>query len=59
MAAGDLPPVRERVPETPSVVTLNGTGQSPGHYGGDLRLLMGKPKDVRMMMVYGYARLVA
>jgi peptide/nickel transport system substrate-binding protein len=59
VAAGDLPPVRERVPETPSIVTLNGTGQSPGRYGGDLRLLMGKPKDVRMMMVYGYARLVA
>lgn len=59
VAAGDMPPVRERVPETPSIVTLNGTGQSPGRYGGDLRLLMGKPKDVRMMMVYGYARLVA
>ena len=59
VAAGDLPPVRERVPETPSIVTLNGTGQSLGRYGGDLRLLMGKPKDVRMMMVYGYARLVA
>ncbi len=59
VAAGDLPPVTERVPETPSVVTLNGEGQSLGRYGGDLHLLMGKPKDVRMMMVYGYARLVA
>ncbi len=59
VAAGDLPPVTERVPETPSIVRLIGTGQSPGRYGGDLRLLMGKPKDVRMMMVYGYARLVA
>jgi peptide/nickel transport system substrate-binding protein len=59
VATGDLPPVAQRVPETPSVVSLNGDGQSPGRYGGDLRLLMGKPKDVRMMAVYSYARLVS
>lgn len=29
-----------------------------GQYGGTMRLLMGKSKDIRMMMVYGYARLI-
>ena len=29
-----------------------------GRYGGDLRMLMAKDRDIRMMVVYGYARLV-
>jgi len=32
--------------------------QAPGKYGGQLVLLMGRSKDVRLMVVYGYARLV-
>ena len=58
--AGKLPPVAERLPETPLVVDLEkGPGTSLGRHGGELRMLMGKPKDVRMLVVYAYARLVA
>lgn len=57
VASGDLPPVAERLPEEPSVATFL-EEQKPGKYGGTMRLLMGRSKDIRMMMVYGYARLV-
>jgi len=36
----------------------DGDARRPGKYGGTLRMLMGKSKDIRMMMVYGYARLL-
>ncbi len=55
---GTLPPVRERLPETPAVVDMSGEGRSIGAHGGTLNILMGRAKDIRMMMVYGYARLV-
>ena len=56
--AGDLPPLAERLPEVPLVYPMDQPWQSLGHYGGDLRLLMGKDRDLRQMTVYGYARLV-
>ena len=52
VADGNLPNVEDRVPAEPAVV--DGTGK-PGH---QLRMLMSSPKDTRMMVVYGYARLV-
>ena len=58
VAKGEIPPVQARLPKTPMVVRLSEEGKQPGRHGGDLRLLMGKSKDVRMMVVYGYARLV-
>ena len=58
VAAGRLPPVERRLPAAPSVVALAGDGLAPGRHGGELRLLMGRAKDVRLMVVYGYARLV-
>ncbi len=58
VADGKLPPVNERLPETPAVVDMSGAGQSIGAHGGTLTMLMGRAKDIRMMMVYGYARLV-
>ena len=58
VSAGELPPVRERVPEPPAVAALDAEGQSLGEHGGALTMLMGRQKDIRMMMVYGYARLV-
>ncbi|WP_373087700.1 ABC transporter substrate-binding protein [Sneathiella sp.] len=54
---GTLPPMAERLPKTPLVVTP-GEGQTLGEYGGKLRMLIGNPSDVKMMFVYGYARLV-
>lgn len=59
VAAGKLPTVGQRLPNEPSVARLNSDYQTPGEYGGSMRMLMAKSKDIRMMMVYGYARLVA
>jgi len=55
--AGKLPPAAKRLPEVPLVVKP-GAGQGPGQYGGSLTMLIGRSRDVRMLVVYGYARLV-
>ena len=55
--AGELPPVAQRVPVDAQVVQFS-PDQSPGEHGGQLRLLMGKQKDIRQMVIYGYARLI-
>ena len=34
------------------------SGAQPGRYGGDVRTLIGSQKDIRLMTIYGYARLV-
>ena len=57
VAAGELAPVAERLPETPAMAIFEGEREL-GAYGGDLRMLMAKQKDIRMMTVYGYARLI-
>ena len=51
---GNLPPMAERMPANPRVVDV----RSIGKHGGDLRIIMAKAGDTRMMTVYGYARLV-
>jgi len=55
--AGELPPIEQRVPEDVLVATLS-ADQVPGEHGGQMRMLMGKQKDIRQMTIYGYARLV-
>ena len=55
--AGKLPPAAKRLPGTPLVVKP-GAGQEAGQYGGSLNMLIGRSRDVRMLVVYGYARLV-
>jgi peptide/nickel transport system substrate-binding protein len=55
VAEGKLPPVAQRIPKEPALAEL----ESLGKPGGELRMLMSSPKDTRMMVVYGYARLVA
>ncbi len=57
-ASGALPSVENRLPANPRVVEF-GEGQKQGEYGGSMRLLMGKAKDIRQMTIYGYARLIA
>jgi peptide/nickel transport system substrate-binding protein len=44
-------------PDEPSVVEMNGS-KSVGKPGGELEMLVGRTKDTRLMVVYGYARLV-
>ena len=58
VAAGRLPPIAERLPREPEVVDLAAEGKEPGQYGGVLPMIMGRDKDTRQMVVYGYARLV-
>jgi len=55
VAKGELPPVISRLPREPSLAEL----ETIGRPGGELRLLMASPKDTRLMVVYGYARLMA
>lgn len=55
---GDLPPVAERAPDTPFFVDLEAKGRSFGRAGGTLATMVSRNKDIRQMVVYGYARLV-
>ncbi len=56
--AGNLPPVAERIPDVPMIVDLEAKGRTFGNQGGTLRTMVTRSKDVRQMVVYGYARLV-
>ena len=58
IAARRLPPLANRLPKTPLVVDLKRPDWTPGRYGGEMRMLMAKDRDIRMMVVYGYSRLV-
>lgn len=58
VASGDLPPVAERLPAEPLVVDLAAKGREFGMPGGALRTMVTRSKDIRQMVVYGYARLV-
>lgn len=53
-----LPPVKQRIPENPLVVTMDGKTSELGQHGGTLNMLIGRARDVRMLVVYGYARLI-
>lgn len=55
--SGALPPVGQRLPKNPAVVQF-GPDRSPGRQGGTLRMLVGRERDTRLMVIYGYARLV-
>ncbi len=54
--AGALPPIEQRLPRQPMVMPFP-PGTEPGRHGGDLTWI-GTGRDVRMMVVYGYSRLV-
>ena len=56
--SGDLPPISERIPQEPKIADLTQNGLTVGRYGGSIRTIVGRAKDIRMMVVYGYARLV-
>ncbi|MEM9029133.1 MAG: ABC transporter substrate-binding protein [Pseudomonadota bacterium] len=55
---GNLQPVAKRVPAEPRIVHLKAYGLEPGRHGGRMRWLMGREKDIRMAVYYGYSRLV-
>jgi peptide/nickel transport system substrate-binding protein len=54
VTAGELPPMAQRLPERPLVVPTD----PEAVYGGDMRMLIGTPKDLKLAFVYGYTRLV-
>jgi len=54
----NLPPVAERIPEEPLVLDLEAMGREIGRHGGDIHTLIGRAKDMRLINVWGYARLV-
>jgi peptide/nickel transport system substrate-binding protein len=56
--AGTLPEIAQRVPAVPRIVPIVGEGRQPGQHGGTLRMLMGDQRDIRMMTLYGYTRLI-
>ncbi len=55
---GELSPMNSRLPFVPLRIDYASEGKQQGKYGGELRLLMGKAKDIGQMTVYSYARLV-
>jgi peptide/nickel transport system substrate-binding protein len=57
-AAGELPGLAERLPKSPRVINVAAMGRAPGRHGGTMRMLMGDQRDIRMMTIYGYTRLV-
>ena len=56
--AGKLPPVAERLPKNPRIIDLPAMNRETGQPGGLWHMLMGDQRDLRMMTVYSYARLV-
>jgi peptide/nickel transport system substrate-binding protein len=58
VAAGELPPVADRLPAEPRVVDLAAMRREVGKHGGTIRTLIGGQKDIRFMPINGYARLV-
>lgn len=57
VAKGALPSVRDRLPDQPAVFVPDDDRQL-GTPGGELRMLVGRAKDTRLLTVYGYARLI-
>ncbi len=55
---GRIPSIEKRIPSVPYVVDLESRGRKNGKQGGTLRTMISRKKDVRQMVVYGYARLV-
>ncbi|WP_299550997.1 ABC transporter substrate-binding protein [uncultured Tateyamaria sp.] len=55
---GQMDAAVDRIPNTPLIVDLEAKGRAFGKQGGTLRTMVTRTKDVRQMVVYGYARLV-
>ena len=56
--AGKLPELASACPKSRAWSMLPRMGREPGGYGGVVRTLIGGQKDIRMMTINGYARLV-
>ena len=56
--AGTLPPIADRVPLEPRVIDLEKMGREPGRHGGHIRTILADQRDLRMIVVNNYSRLV-
>ena len=56
--SGALPPVAQRIPAAPSIVTRFNTAEAPGQPGGQCNMLISGARDTRLMTVYSNARLI-
>ncbi len=56
--AGKLPKVADRLPKVPRVINVVELGGVPGRHGGTIRTIIGSQKDIRLMTIYGYSRLI-
>ncbi len=57
VAAGKLAPIADRLPKAPLIAHFDAPARI-GKHGGEVRTLIARARDVRLMAVWGYARLV-
>ena len=55
---GELPPEADRLPRNPRVIDVAGMGRKTGHQGGTLTTIVGGQRDIRIIPIYSYARLM-
>ncbi len=58
IAAGTLPAMADRLPKNPRVIDLASMGRETGRYGGTVRMIVGGQRDVRLIPIYSYSRLM-
>jgi len=58
VAKGELPPVVDRLPRTPVIANFAERNRQIGRYGGELRTLAARARDLRYQSVNAYTRLV-
>lgn len=58
VAAGQLPPLKDRLPLDPLVVDLPAAGRRNGVQGGDMVTLIARARDIRYLSANAYTRLV-
>lgn len=56
---GDLPREAERLPRNPRIIDLGAMGRETGRQGGTVYTLVGGQRDVRIIPLLSYARLMA
>ena len=58
VAAGKLPAMGDRIPVDPRVIDLPAMGRETGRHGGTARMLVGGQRDIRMIPINSYSRLM-
>ncbi|MFI0844711.1 ABC transporter substrate-binding protein [Mesorhizobium sp. IMUNJ 23232] len=56
--AGTLPKLADRLPKTPRVINVVALGGLPGRHGGTIRTIISGQRDIRLMTIYGYTRMI-